>query len=210
MSEAKQHGDILAILKKVNRGKGCAVREGLRHASGDIIIIQDADLEYSPEDYPVLVAPIIEGCAEVVYGSRFLGTIKGMGPLSRFANEVLTRWTNALYGASLTDMETCYKVFRADVVRALPLEANRFDIETEVTAKLLLKGIKIMEVPIRYHARSVAEGKKISWRDGAVAMWSLLKYRLNASHGEAADENVVVKCKGNDKRATGASKHLNT
>ena len=187
-----QYGDIVAIIKSVNRGKGRAVREGLRHASGDIILIQDADLEYSPEDYPALLEPILAGEASVVYGSRFLATKPVMKPLSAIANRLLTFMTNVLYGARLTDMETCYKVFKAGVVRSLPLEANRFDIETELTAKVLLSGCRIREIPIQYDARTKAEGKKIGWRDGLAAVRSLWRYRFRPSQGEAANEIVLI------------------
>ena len=191
-AEQGRFGDVIAVMKSVNRGKGRAIREGLRHATGNVILIQDADLEYSPEDYPALIAPIEDGGADVVYGSRFLHRAADIRMTSRVANQFLTTLTNLFYGSSLTDMETCYKVFRADLIRSLPLEANRFDIETELTAKILMAGIPITEVPIRYKARTRAEGKKIGWRDGLSAIRSLVRYRLHPRGGEAANEVVVI------------------
>lgn len=190
-SQAAQHSDIVAVMKSVNRGKGRAIREALRHVSGDVILIQDADLEYSPEDYPRLLEPIESGAARVVYGSRFLGQTRAMTFISRAANRTLTWLTNLLYGARLTDMETCYKAFTAEVILSLPLEANRFDIETELTAKTLIAGETVVEVPITYDARRKAEGKKIGWRDGLAAIASLVKYRLWPRRGEAACEVTV-------------------
>lgn len=166
------------IFHPENRGKGAAVRTGLAHASGDLVLIQDADLEYDPGDYPALLAPILAG-APVVYGSRFLGgRERRMSPLARAANRLLTAVTRLLYGIRLTDMETCYKLWRADVLRDVPLRASGFDIEPEITAKLAKRGVAILEVPIRYHGRSRAEGKKIGWRDGMIALWALIKFRF--------------------------------
>ena len=186
------HGDIVAVLKRVNRGKGRAIREGLRQVTGDVVLIQDADLEYSPEDYPRLLAPIEEGRARVVFGSRFLDRTGAMTMTSRAANRALTALTNLLFHAHLTDMETCYKAFRADVILDLPLTADRFDIETELTAKTLGRGEMIIEVPISYDARRKSEGKKIGWRDGVAAVFSLVKHRLWPDRGEAASEVTVL------------------
>jgi glycosyltransferase involved in cell wall biosynthesis len=161
-----------------NQGKGAAVRTGFDHAAGDILLIQDADLEYDPRDYPMLVRPIEEGRVKVVYGSRFLGPRKAMMFWHMLGNKFLTLLTNVLYNAILSDMETCYKVFRADVIKGIPLRSRRFEFEPEITAKVLKRGHRIFEVPISYYGREYDEGKKISWRDGPKAMWTLIKYRF--------------------------------
>lgn len=161
-----------------NRGKGAAIQTALAHATGDIIIIQDADLEYDPRDYKQLVEPIMEGRAKVVYGSRFLGPRMAMFFWHMVANKVLTLMTNILYDAILSDMETGYKAFRADVIKGMRLRSRRFDFEPEVTAKVLKRGIRIFEVPISYYGREYSEGKKIGVKDGFVAIWTLLKYRF--------------------------------
>lgn len=160
-----------------NSGKGEAVRFGLRNATGDIVIIQDADLEYDPGDYHSLISRILNGSAEVVYGSRFLNKNHPFS-LWYFANWFLTRFTNLLYGSSLTDMETCYKAMKKSVLENITLRARKFDLEPELTAKLLRKKIQIHEIPISYHGRNYHEGKKITWKDGLTAMWTLCKYRL--------------------------------
>jgi glycosyltransferase involved in cell wall biosynthesis len=168
-----------------NRGKGAAVRSGIEQATGDVVLIQDADLEYDPDDYRELLRPIVEGRAQVVYGSRFLGRrYRLLGrervafPLHYLGNRFLNMLTNLLYRSSLTDMETCYKAIARNVLQGLDLCANRFDFEPEVTAKILRRGHHITEVPIRYRPRTYQEGKKISWRDGARAVWILLKHRF--------------------------------
>jgi glycosyltransferase involved in cell wall biosynthesis len=161
-----------------NRGKGAAIRTGLSHATGDIILIQDADLEYDPRDYPALLQPIVERRAAVVYGSRFLGPRKAMFFWHMLGNKFLTLITNILYDSILSDMETGYKAFRVDVIKNIPLRARRFEFEPEITAKVLKRGYRIYEVPISYTGREYHEGKKITWRDGFSALWTLLKYRF--------------------------------
>lgn len=159
-------------------GKGAAIRTGVQAATGRYTIIQDADLEYDPQEYESLLAPLRDGRTRVVYGSRFLGRVRNMALIQRFGNKLLTATTNALYGASLTDMETCYKVIPTELLRDLNLRSNHFEIEPEITAKLLRRGVKILEIPISYVARDLDEGKKISWLDGIPALWSLIKYRF--------------------------------
>jgi len=161
-----------------NQGKGAAVRTGFDRATGDILLIQDADLEYDPRDYAMLIRPIVEGRVKVVYGSRFLGPRKAMLFWHMLGNKFLTLLTNVLYNTILSDMETCYKVFRADVIKGIPLHSRRFEFEPEITAKVLKRKHRIFEVPISYYGREYDEGKKISWRDGPKAAWTLIKYRF--------------------------------
>ncbi len=163
-----------------NMGKGAALRTGFKEASGDIITIQDADLEYNPQDFLPLIKVILENQADVVYGSRFLNIDKSKNfMLTHFlGNKMLTIITNILYGAKLTDMETCYKVFKAEYVKNLDIKSNRFDFEPEITAKVLKQGAKLKEVPITYNARTFEEGKKISWKDGFAAIFALIKFRF--------------------------------
>lgn len=177
----------LKVIKlDINRGKGVSVREGFKMASGDIMLIQDADLEYSPNDYSKLIMPIINGEAKVVYGSRFinyplilLGEGKTPLPLHWAGNKLLVVITNLLYGSHLTDMETCYKVISREVLKQLKLRAKRFEIEPEITVQILKKGYKITEIPISVKPRTHAEGKKISWRDGFLTLWTLIKYKFS-------------------------------
>ena len=161
-----------------NQGKGAALRTGFQHATGEFVIVQDADLEYDPNEYPKLLKPILEGKADVVYGSRFSGHRTNMTSLHTLGNLFLTAITNLFYRTSITDMETCYKLFRRETIQGIRIESNRFNFEPEVTAKLLKRGLRILEVPISYSGRSFSEGKKITWCDGFSAVWTLVKYRF--------------------------------
>jgi glycosyltransferase involved in cell wall biosynthesis len=177
LPEVEKEG-VIVLYHERNQGKGAAIQTALQRATGDIIVIQDADLEYDPRDYAHLVQPIVEGRAKVVYGSRFLGPRMAMFFWHMIANKMLTLMTNILYDAILSDMETGYKAFRADVIKGIPLRAHRFDFEPEVTAKVLKRGNRIFEVPISYFGREYSEGKKIGMKDGFVAIWTLFKYRF--------------------------------
>jgi glycosyltransferase involved in cell wall biosynthesis len=178
LQEEAEEGDLHVIYHDRNRGKGAAVRTAIDQATGDLMVIQDADLEYDPRDYPALIQPIVEGRVSVVYGSRFLGPRKAMLFWHMLGNKLLTLTTNILYNTILSDMETCYKCFRADVIRDIPLRSRRFEFEPEVTAKVLNRGHRIFEVPISYYGREYHEGKKITWRDAPLAFWTLIKYRF--------------------------------
>jgi dolichol-phosphate mannosyltransferase len=163
--------------QKQNFGKGSAIREALKHVTGDIVLIQDADLEYSMADYPALLEPIVTGKAKVVYGSRFLGKITGMKFANRMFNHLIRGLVNVLFGSKITDEATAYKVFSADVLKSLNLASDRFEICPEMTAKVLKKNVSIFEVPIRYRGRTLLQGKKIRWTDAVSAIWTLVKYR---------------------------------
>jgi len=179
LKELENQPPIRVILHPANAGKGAAVRTGIQNARGDVIIIQDADLEYDPREYPKLLRPIEEGIAEVVYGSRFLGGARR--PIlfwNMVANRLLTFITNLLYNNILSDMETGYKVFKREVIQNIPLRAQRFDFEPEFTAKILKRRIRIYEVPIDFNPRDYSEGKKIKAWDAFEALWALIKYRF--------------------------------
>lgn len=171
--------DVKIIFHEKNSGKGAAVRTGIANASGDMIIIQDADLEYDPADYHALVKPLLEGRAEVVYGSRVKGTnFRHRYTLNLFAARLLSVMSNVFFGLDITDEPTCYKLFRADVIKSVEFNGDGFEWEPEVTAKLGKRGVKIVEVPISYYSRTIKEGKKIKWIDGVKAIWTLIKYRF--------------------------------
>jgi glycosyltransferase involved in cell wall biosynthesis len=180
--DTRPDGLQVGVIRKrhsVNRGKGAALRTGFEGASGDFLLVQDADLEYDPAEYPILLKPIVDGHAEVVYGSRFLG-----GPhrvlffWHYVGNRMLTLMSNMFSDLNLTDMETCYKVFKRGVLERITLRSDRFGFEPEFTAKVARLGVRIYEVPISYHGRTYAEGKKIGWRDGVSAIWSILRFNL--------------------------------
>lgn len=175
------HPEWKIVFHESNRGKGAALRSGFAAARGDIVIVQDADLEYDPRDYRLLLAPILEGHADVVFGSRFLGG--GPHRVAYFwhslGNRLLTTFSNMMTDLNLTDMEVCYKVFKIEVLRAIDLKEDRFGFEAEITAKVARrKAWRLYEVPVSYYGRSYSEGKKITWRDGFAALWCIVKYRF--------------------------------
>ena len=181
--QRQEHGHVISVFRNsVNMGKGAAIRRGLEHLTGDIVIVQDADNEYDPDEIPKLIEPILTDQADAVYGSRFKESWhpEGMGFLSWAANRTLTTLTNILYGASLTDMETCYKVFKKEILENISIEENRFGVEPEITAKIakLRPRIRIFEVGISYYGRTYEEGKKITWKDGFRAVYVIIKYNL--------------------------------
>ena len=179
---ALEDSTVRVLRHKQNQGKGAAIRTGMVEARGDLVLIQDADLEYDPNDWPKLLDPILRGKARVVYGSRFTGERKNMLPLHWVGNRLLSLVTNVLYSSTLSDMETCYKLFDAKVLEGLTIKSDRFDFEPEITAKVLRRGHRIYEVPISYAGREPDEGKKISWRDGFGALMALIKYRFTREY----------------------------
>lgn len=171
--------NVRILYHERNMGKGAGIRTALQAVTKDIIIIQDADLEYNPSDFAVVLRPILDGVADVVYGSRFLGIHRSFMLHHYVGNKMLTLITNVLYNNILTDMETGYKAFRAPVLKGIKIRSNRFDFEPEITAKVLKRGYRIYEVPIYYAGRDYAEGKKITWRDGVSALWALIRFRFS-------------------------------
>jgi glycosyltransferase involved in cell wall biosynthesis len=178
LKETDWPDNVQVFFHTKNLGKGAALRTGIPHATKSITIIQDADLEYNPDDFGVVLKPILDGVADVVYGSRFLGIHRSFMLHHYVGNKMLTIMTNILYNNILTDMETGYKAFRTEIIQSVKIKSNRFDFEPEITAKVLKKGYRIYEVPIYYAGRDYAEGKKITWRDGFSAMWALLRFRF--------------------------------
>jgi len=179
-----QKNNYTLLSHEVNSGKGAAIRTGIAKTTGDVVLVQDADLEYDPNDYDILLRPIINGRADVVYGSRFKGEVSRVLYFWHYmGNRFLTFLSNMFTNLNLTDMETCYKVFRGDIIRNMLLTSNRFGIEPEMTAKISkIKGIRIYEVPISYFGRTYDEGKKINWKDGVSAIWCILKFNLFTSY----------------------------
>jgi glycosyltransferase involved in cell wall biosynthesis len=175
---ALQDSTVRVINHPKNKGKGAAVRTGIEASKGDLVLVQDADLEYDPDDWPNLLAPILKGKARVVYGSRFTGERKNMLLSHWIGNRFLTLVTNVLYSSTLSDMETCYKLFDRRILEGITIESERFEFEPEITAKVLKQGERIYEVPISYAGREITEGKKITWRDGFGALRTLVKYRF--------------------------------
>lgn len=179
LKKLESRSDIKIIYKEKNSGKGDSLKIGFANSKGDYVIVQDADLEYDPGDYIKLLEKIEGKKKTIVYGSRFMGKYEDMSSLHYYGNKFLTLITNLLFGVSLTDMETCYKLFPGEFIRNLKLRANRFDFEPEITAKICKSGYKIIEVPISYYGRKHSEGKKITWKDGFNAVYSLIKYKYN-------------------------------
>ena len=180
-NEQRNDPNLRVIRHERNRGKGAAVRTGIAAATGDVIIVQDADLEYDPNDFYAVLKPIFDGRVGVVYGSRFMGSHTGMYFWNALGNKFLTFLTNFLFNCWISDMETCYKAFRADIIKNIPLESNDFRIEPEITAKILLRKERIFEVPVSYIGRTYEEGKKMKPSQGFWAIWALFKYRFFAN-----------------------------
>ena len=178
LSRFKSDRDVRIFQLPNNQGKTAALRRCIQEATGDLLLVQDADLEYDPQEYPKLLAPLLKGEADVVYGSRFKGTIRRMEGVNRWANIISNITFKLLYGKDITDINTCFKLFRSRDIRSLTIVTDHFAFETEVTAKLVRKGLRIVEVPIRYEARSVADGKKINWAKALGMYWAIIRFRF--------------------------------
>ena len=179
----KKYRNVKSFRHKENMGKGAALRTGFKHISGDVVVVQDSDLEYNPEEFKRMIKLILEDKTKVVYGSRLIGKSKGFKVLSHYyGNKFLSLLTKLLYNADITDMETCYKMMSREVIDSLSLKSDKFDIEPEITSKIIKKGYKIIEIPIEYKGRSFAEGKKINWKDGIKAIWVLFYWRFKDSN----------------------------
>lgn len=177
--ELKPNQTFQVLLQEKNGGKGKALRSGFAHATGDIVLIQDADLEYDPEDYPALLRPLVHNYADVVFGSRFIGLERRVLYFNHYlVNKLLTFLSNVFTNLNITDMETCYKVFRADVLKRITLVSDRFGFEPEITAKVAKLKVRVFEVGIRYHGRTYEEGKKITWKDGVAALWHIFHFNI--------------------------------
>lgn len=191
---AKTQPNLRVLFQPVNRGKGAALREGFRHAIGDYVIIQDADLEYDPQEYPQMLAPLLEGKADVVYGSRFMGgrPHRVLYFWHSVGNRLLTLLSNMVSDLNLTDMETCYKAFRREVIQSIPLEQDRFGFEPEITIKVARRRLRVYEVGISYYGRTYEEGKKIGWKDGLQALWCIVKYGLTVPRAPLPSAEVTA------------------